>query len=134
VKDMARAMIWGIKRKHEEGEDFLVVNAGSDDWNYQVKQIAKEIQDILPDVSIYVNPDAVPDKRSYKVDFGLFKKLAPDHQPELDLKTTIQELIEGLRKFGFKDKDFRKSHLIRLNVINSLKEEGILNKELSIVK
>ncbi|MTI31182.1 NAD-dependent epimerase/dehydratase family protein [Xanthovirga aplysinae] len=135
VKDMARAMIWGIKRKAmDEGGNFLLVNTGSNEWNYQVKQIAHEIQQILPKVSIYINPEAAPDKRSYKVDFGFFKKLAPDHQPEWNLKSTIRELVEGLGKMGFQDKNFRQSNLIRLNVINSLKKEGLINEELSVVQ
>src|SRR6267154_1766004 len=75
VKDMARAMDWAIQRK--EGETFLVVNAGSDQWNYQVKELAMEVQKIFVDIEININPNAQPDKRSYKVSFDLYEKLAP---------------------------------------------------------
>src|SRR5581483_5808412 len=37
VKDMARAIDWAIQREMSFGGEFLAVNVGSDEWNYQVK-------------------------------------------------------------------------------------------------
>jgi nucleoside-diphosphate-sugar epimerase len=126
VKDMARAMDWAIQRPVEAGGAFLIVNAGSDQWNYQVKDLALAVQKLLPDVEVSINKDAQPDKRSYKVDFTLFKSLAPNHQPIHDLQTTIRELKTGLEAIGFADASFRDSRLIRLKLLNSLKAEGYL--------
>ncbi len=39
VKDMARAIEWASIRK--DGGNFLIVNAGSDEWNYQVVDLAQ---------------------------------------------------------------------------------------------
>lgn len=133
VKDMARAIIWSHERKASEGGNFLVINAGSNEWNYQVKELAHAIQEVLPETKVSINKDAQPDKRSYKVDFGLFNALAPDYQPIFDLKTTIHELINGLRSIDFKDSNFRSSSLIRLFVINELKAKGYIDTELKLV-
>ena len=132
VLDMARAIRWGHERDHDNGGDFLIVNTGSDEWNFTVKQLAMKIRDILPDTQVSVNPDAAPDKRSYRVDFGLFKTLAPDHQPVYDLSKTIDGLIEGLKQIGFNDPDFRNSKLMRLNVLNYLVEQGKLDSSLRL--
>jgi nucleoside-diphosphate-sugar epimerase len=128
VKDMARAIEWGIIRK--ENDPYLVLNAGSDEWNYQVIDLAKGVQKILSDVEISVNPNAQPDNRSYKVDFSLFKKLAPNHYPKYNLEATINELIEGLKAIEFHDPNFRSSYLIRLKTLNDLLNKGILNNNL----
>lgn len=130
VKDMARAIDWAIKRDIENGGEFLAINVGSNDWNYQVKELALAISELMPDVEISINKDAQPDKRSYKVSFDLFKKLAPDYQPEYDLKRTILELKEGLESIGFNDRDFRNSNFIRLKVLKDLMLRKILTNNL----
>jgi nucleoside-diphosphate-sugar epimerase len=134
VKDMGRAIIWAHLRKPENGGNFLIVNTGSNEWNYQVKDLAKHINDILPEIKVTINKDAQPDKRSYKVNFDLFNRLSRDYQPEYDINTTIKELIDGLNAIEFRDKDFRKSKLMRLNVINELLEKGIIDSNLKFRK
>src|SRR6185369_3051614 len=79
VHDMARAIEWAVGR--QSGDDALVLNVGSNDWNYQVRELAEGVRAYLGDVEVTTNPNAVPDKRSYRVDFGLFRMLAPHHQP-----------------------------------------------------
>lgn len=133
VLDMARAIRWSHERNPAEGGDFLVVNTGSDDWNYMVSELAEKIQNILPEIKVSINQNAAPDKRSYKVDFGLFKQLAPEHQPLFSLEASISGLIKGFKEIGFDDADFRNSNLMRLNVINHLLESGIIDKELYLI-
>jgi nucleoside-diphosphate-sugar epimerase len=130
VKDMAKAIEWAINRSAEDGGEFLAVNAGSNDWNFQVKDIAQTVADSIPGVQVSLNKDAVPDKRSYKVNFDLFASLAPNHQPEWTLQQTIEELIEGLNGMGFANGDFRESNFMRLKLLTSLQDEQLLNKDL----
>ncbi len=130
VKDMAKAIDWAIKREVSDGGEFLAVNIGSDEWNYQVKELAFAVAEVMPDVDIRINKNAQPDKRSYKVSFDLFKRLAPDYQPEVDLITSIKELKDGLEAMYFKNPDFRNSKFIRLKVLKVLCEQGLLNKDL----
>jgi nucleoside-diphosphate-sugar epimerase len=133
VRDMSRAIIWGHERDASQSGKFLVVNAGSNEWNYQVKELAYAIKNILPNLEVSINKDAQPDKRSYKVSFDTFKSLAPDNQPVYNLQDTISDLISGLKNMAFKDKNFRQSKLIRLFVINELLEKGILDNNLKLV-
>ena len=134
VRDMARAIIWAHERKPADGGNFLTVNTGSNQWNYQVKELAIEINKILPETDVSINKDAQPDKRSYKVSFEKFKSLAPDNQPKYDLKNTISDLINGLSDISFNDKNFRQSRLMRLIVVNELVEKGILDNSLRLIK
>ena len=43
VRDMARAIDWALERPAEHGGAFLALNAGSDDWNYQIRQLADAV-------------------------------------------------------------------------------------------
>ncbi len=130
VRDMARAIEWAIIREIDAGQ-YLAVNIGSNIWNYQVKDLALAVAEVIPDIEISINKDAQPDKRSYKVNFDLFKSLAPDYQPEYDLIKTIVELKNGLEAINFKEKDFRNSNFMRLKVLDSLKSRGLLDDNLS---
>ena len=98
VKDMARAIEWAIERDADAGGDFLVVNAGTDAWNYQVHELAAVVAEAVPGTEVSINREAPPDKRSYRVDFSLFKSLAPAHQPQADLLGTVDALRKGLRR------------------------------------
>ena len=103
---------------------------GSDTWNYQVKELTYAVAEVMPGVSVSINKDAQPDKRSYRVDFSLFKQLAPNHQPIHDLKSTILELKAGLEAMHFNNPDFRNSRFMRLKVLSELRAENLINDKL----
>jgi nucleoside-diphosphate-sugar epimerase len=130
VADMARAIDWAIDRPVGVGGRYLAVNAGSDDRNYQVRDLANAVAKSVPGTGVSINTSAPADSRSYKVDFGLFRSLAPNHQPVVSLDQSIQNLIAGLRKMDFKDVDFRSSSLMRLKVLQSHIDNGRLNENL----
>ncbi len=134
IKDMARAIDWAVGRSVENGGEYVAVNVGSSRWNYQVKDLARAVAEVIPGTGISINPNARPDKRSYKVDFSLYERLAPGHQPGVDLLSTIRELKEGLESMGFNDPDFRNSRFIRLNVLRDFRERGILSEKLEWVE
>ncbi|MFL6778286.1 MAG: NAD-dependent epimerase/dehydratase family protein, partial [Sphingomicrobium sp.] len=83
VRDMARAIEWALLRRDGQGGRHLVMNAGCEASNYRVIEIAEEVAKAKAGVRINVNSDAPMDSRSYRVDFGLFSRLAPDHQPQV---------------------------------------------------
>jgi nucleoside-diphosphate-sugar epimerase len=134
VKDMAIAIEWAITRPASNGGQFLAVNTGSNEWNYQVKELAEAVAKVIPGVKVSVNADAPPDKRSYRVNFDLYQKLAPDHQPQRKLMDTIKELKESLDEMGFSDGNFRNSRLMRLKVLNDLQEKTLIDNKLSWIQ
>jgi nucleoside-diphosphate-sugar epimerase len=129
VNDMAIAIEWAIGRSTSPGA-FMAINVGSEEWNYQVKQLAEAVASVIPGTSIDINKSAVSDKRSYEVDFTLFKILAPNHQPENTLISTINDLKAGLEAIKFNDVDFRNSNLIRLKTLASLRENEQVTDDL----
>lgn len=132
VLDMARAIDWAITRTNDKGGKFLAVNTGSNKWNYQVKELAEVVAEVVKGCRVTINQDAPPDKRSYKVNFDLFEKLAPSHQPIFQLKQTISDLYNSLAQMNFNNPHFRESSLIRLVVINQLKQNKILDDGLFV--
>jgi nucleoside-diphosphate-sugar epimerase len=134
VKDMARAVEWAIQRKAGGGQEFLTVNVGSDEWNYQVKDLADAVANCISGAGVSINKDAQPDKRSYRVSFKRFKELAPDHQPQMTLVGAIPELRKALEEMEFKDKNFRDSYLVRFTVLKRLQGQGFLTEALEWIR
>ncbi len=131
VKDYARAFDWAISRDRNDGGEYAVVNIGSEELNYRVNDMVGAIIQVMPGVEVIRKKGAQADKRSYRVNFDLFTKLAPDHQPTMDVSETVHELKNGLEAMNFTDKDFRNSQFIRLRVLSALREKGLLTSKLT---
>lgn len=130
TRDMARVFEWGIVRESDNGGDFLAVNAGSNDWNFQIKSLAEAVAEEVSGTGVSINEAAAPDKRSYRVNFDLYEKLAPDHQPLSVLKETIRGIRDGLECMKFVDSNYRESQFMRLCTLNRLREQGLLDGNL----
>lgn len=130
VTDMARAIDWAIQRKIENGGRVLKVNTGSNERNHQVRDLAAAVADAVPGTTVSINTDAPVDSRSYRVDFSLFARLAPDHQPQMMLSQSIDGLIDGLKRMNFTDAEFRTSSLMRLHVLQGHIDESRLTESL----
>jgi nucleoside-diphosphate-sugar epimerase len=128
VKDMARAIDWALGRESSSGGVFLAVNVGSNSWNYQIRDLAEAVAQVIPGVTVSINRDALPDKRSYRVSFDRFAELAPGHTPRVDLADAVHELKAGLEAMGFHDPDFRNSRLMRLKMLADLRAGGFLTE------
>jgi nucleoside-diphosphate-sugar epimerase len=128
VADMARAIDWAIQRQPDQGGRYLIVNTGSNDRNYQVRDLAHTVAEAVPGTTVNINSKAPVDGRSYRVDFSLFESLAPHHMPRITLPQSIEQLIGGLRGMKFKDGEFRESKYMRLHVLRShIREQRLSN-------
>jgi nucleoside-diphosphate-sugar epimerase len=130
VKDMARAIDWAINRPFNNGGAFLAINVGRTEWNYQIKDLAEAVREVIPGIDIDLDKNAQPDKRSYRVNFDMYSALAPDHQPQVPLEQSIVELRDGLEACAFSNEHFRSSNYIRLKVLAGLRQRGLLSEQL----
>ncbi|MBO9650485.1 MAG: SDR family oxidoreductase [Variovorax sp.] len=119
VRDMARAIEWALQRDPAEAGRYLAVNVGAARWNHQVKDLADAVAASVPGTQVSINRDAPPDRRSYRVDFSLYEKVAPKHQPLIELDQAIGDLLSGLKRSGFHDPAFRNSQYMRLKVLEA---------------
>ena len=126
VEDMARAIEWACTR---DGDKHVEVNVGSQNWTWQIGQLAKDVGDVLGGVEVEINTDAQPDNRSYRVDFSKFEQLAPNHQPQKDFAEAVHDLAVQVKAMDFAGTDVRGSNFIRLNILRGLVEDEKLDKE-----
>ncbi len=129
VEDMARALYWSCLR--DKGELLEIINIGSSEWNYQIKELAESTKKELGGkIKIDINKNATTDKRSYKVSFEKYYSLAPSNfTPKISLSESIKKIYNGLKNFSEEISSDR-SYLIRLNVLRSLKASNKLDNNL----
>jgi nucleoside-diphosphate-sugar epimerase len=130
VRDMARAIEWALVRDPADAGQYVAVNVGANRWNYQVKDLAEAVARAVPGTKVSINTSAPPDKRSYRVDFSLYERIAPDHQPQVSLDQAIEGLKQGMERMGFHDANFRSSQFMRLKVLEKHMADGRLSADL----
>jgi nucleoside-diphosphate-sugar epimerase len=131
VRDMALAIEWAISRDPDNGGQILKINVGSDEGNHRVRDLATAVAARVPGTSVNINTAAPFDARSYRVDFSLYRKLAPHHQPRVSLQESIKAVLEGLQAIKFKDANFRKSpRVMRLAAVSELMDAGKIQPDL----
>jgi nucleoside-diphosphate-sugar epimerase len=94
VKDVAQAIALSL---HVKNPKHRVFNVGSNEQNYRISDLAKEIKKVLPHVEIISKKDSI-DGRSYKVNFNRIKK-----DLGFKAKYTIQDAVKEIYK-AFEDK------------------------------
>lgn len=131
VSDMASAVEWGLTRSASNGGQYVALNVGSDEWNYQIHDLARHVAATIPSTKVSLNAANPSDPRSYKVSFAKFKAMAPDHQPKSvlpELITKLADSIEGtLASMG---SSFRDSEFVRLKALDKLISSGYLDENL----
>ena len=115
-RDIARAFVAFM----ESPKDLIhnhPVNVGHNQENYQVRQIADEVQRLLPDAEITYTGEATDDPRSYRVNFNLLYELIPSFTIEYPLARGMKQLHNKMLTHGFTESDFSGDQFIRLRTL-----------------
>lgn len=128
VSDMCSAIIWALTKPLQDSP--LSINIGSNEWNFQVSELAEIVAKCLPGTNIQLNPEAPPDKRSYKVSFDLYKKLAPSFYPSMAIENSVDNIARIVANLELPITGFRTTKYIRLNHLKSLLECKLINSSL----
>jgi nucleoside-diphosphate-sugar epimerase len=130
VEDMARSIEWALTRDADQGGQYVAVNVGTAEWNYQVRDLAEAVVRSVPGTKLSINTNALPDRRSYQVDFEKYRRIAPHHQPQVSLEQAIHRVKRGLEEMHFSDANFRNSQFMRLKVLEAHIDSGRLTPDL----
>lgn len=104
-------------------------NVGRTGENYQIRQIASIVAEIVPS-EVVIATGATADARNYRVDFRKIETRLPGYWPTWTLRTGIEQLCEAYKRAGL-DKDvFLGSRYYRLRTVRDLQKRGLLGPEL----
>jgi nucleoside-diphosphate-sugar epimerase len=115
-KDIARAFI-ALADAPVEKIYAKAINIGANVENYQVKDVADNVQKLIPQAKIVYTGEVGNDPRDYRVNFDLLYSILPDFKLEYSLQSGMEELYEKLQEINFSEKDFDGERFIRLKLL-----------------
>jgi nucleoside-diphosphate-sugar epimerase len=95
VRDVVNAFILSLEAPLEK-VDGEVFNVGSSELNYQIKQLAQFVVDIIPNVTIHTIPDDA-DKRTYNLNFEKIKRVL-GFEVSVQIHEGVVEIKQALEK------------------------------------
>jgi nucleoside-diphosphate-sugar epimerase len=129
LEDIGRAFLAALEAPRERVHN-QAFNVGRDEENYQVRDLARIVEETVPGCRIDFAEGAGPDKRSYRVDFGKIARELPGFQPRWDARRGASELYAAYRDAGLRVEDFEGPRYKRIDHIRRLLAEGRLDSSL----
>jgi nucleoside-diphosphate-sugar epimerase len=129
VADIALAYVAALHAPREavHNEAF---NVGTTTENYQIRELAEIVRDIVPNCRIEFAPDAGPDTRCYRVDCNKIARVLHEFKPQWTARRGVEELYESYRKVGLTLEEFEGERYKRIAHVKKLVDEGRLDHEL----
>lgn len=132
VRDMSNAFITVLKSPLESIRK-EIFNVGTNDDNYTVKEIAKKVEEIVPNSKVEFAKEANKDNRSYRVDFTKIKSQL-DYKTKWRLVDGIKEIYNIFKMKKFTNDDFKNKSFYRVQYIMWLIDQGYLDNNLRLKK
>ena len=126
VKDISKAFIAVLQAPRElvHNEAF---NVGRNQENYQIRDIATIVGEVVPDSTVTFSDAAGPDTRNYRVDCSKIQKILNGYKPTWDAKKGAQELLDAYKQVGVTLEEFEGPRYKRVDHIRLLLENGVID-------
>ena len=129
IEDISRAFIAAMEAP-EAAVFNEAFNVGQTAHNYQIRDLAKIVADVVPGCQIEFADGAGPDTRSYRVSFEKIRTRLPDFKPQWDAKMGAEQLYKAYRASGVTLEQFEGPRYQRISHVNKLLADGILDADL----
>ena len=129
AEDIARAFLAVLEAPRElvHNEAF---NVGRTEENYQIRDVAQIISEVVPDSRITYAPGGGPDTRCYRVDCSKIAERLPAFQPQWTVRRGAEELYEAYKRNGLTAEEFNGTRYLRMRRISELLSTSRLDDEL----
>src|SRR5262245_44773883 len=129
IEDISRAFLAALEAPREAVHN-EVFNVGRTEENFQIRQIAEIVGEIVPDCEIDFAEGAGPDTRSYRVSFEKIARRLPAFRPRWTVREGARELYEAFRRSDLKLEDFEGPRYRRIDSLRGLLGSGRLDATL----
>jgi len=128
IEDISRAFLACLEAPREivHNESF---NVGHTRENYQIREVAEIVRDVVPGSRVVFGEGAGADIRNYRVNCDKLARVFPHAVPEWTVHRGVEELYTAYRTWGLTAGDFS-GRLLRIEHIKRLLAEGRLNSSL----
>ena len=129
IEDISRAFIAVLNAPIDLIHN-QVFNVGITKENYKIRDLAKIVQDTVPNCQIEYSKDAGPDKRSYRVNFSKIAETLPSFKPKWNAFQGAKQLYDTYKKVEFTLEEFEGPRYQRIKHLQENIDNGRLDKNL----
>ncbi|MGA7097548.1 MAG: NAD(P)-dependent oxidoreductase [Acidimicrobiia bacterium] len=132
IEDISRAFLAVLEAPREKVHN-QVLNVGSTTENYQIRDVASIVEEVVPGAHFEMATEAGPDMRDYRVDCSKIADLVPAFQPVWNVRAGVEELYRAFTDHGLVEEQFFGS-LVRIHHIRDAQSRGLLDENLRVVE
>jgi nucleoside-diphosphate-sugar epimerase len=129
IEDISRAFLATLETPVEalRGQAF---NVGQTEHNYQIRELAQIVAEVVPNCEVTFASDASPDKRSYRVNCDKIHRVMPTFKPQWDARKGAQQVYEACLAQELTLEEFEGPRYQRIGHIKKLIADGIIDDTL----
>jgi nucleoside-diphosphate-sugar epimerase len=129
IEDISRAFLAVLHapRERVHNEAF---NVGKTEENYQIRDVAQMVEDIVPGAKVKYAEGGGPDPRCYRVDCGKIARTLPEFVPQWTVRRGIEQLYQAYRENALTVDEFLGTKYLRIKRIKNLLSDRQLDAEL----
>ena len=129
IEDISRAFVALLHAPKDKMHN-QAFNVARKEDNYQIRQIAEIVADVVPNSQVEFSDDHFPDPRNYKVDSTKIQTWIPEFKPQWNVQKGAVELYESYKKNGITLDEFEGIKYQRIGHLNNLLKQGQVNQDL----
>jgi nucleoside-diphosphate-sugar epimerase len=129
IEDMSRAF-WAVMTAERGVVHNEAFNVGRTSENYQIRDIAEIVAEVVPGSRIEFAGEVGPDARNYRVNCDKIADTLPSFQPTWTATAGAEELHAAFQKVGLELDEFEGPRYRRVDHIKQLIEQGRLGPDL----
>ena len=127
IEDISKAVcaVLASSRETVHNESY---NIGSDTENYQIREVATIVRDIVPDCELTFADGAEPDLRNYRVTFEKYVSTFPDFPLDWTVRAGVQQIYDAYVSLGLSPDDYEGDRFKRIAQLKKLIAERKLDE------
>ncbi len=119
VEDICRAFL-AILHAPRELVHNQAFNVGRTEENYQIREIAAMVEEIVPGSRVKYAEGGGPDLRCYRVNCDKIVRMLPEFRPEWSVRRGIEELYRSFQKHSLTFEEFTGFRYTRIKHLRSM--------------
>ncbi|MBW3578480.1 MAG: SDR family oxidoreductase [Actinobacteria bacterium] len=126
IEDISHAVlaILDAPRELVHNEPF---NVGRTEENYRIRDVARIVEEVVPDSMVTLADTAGPDMRNYRVSCDKLARTLPEYQPTWTVRAGAEQVYEGYLQYGLTREQFDGPDLMRIEHVKELIGSGRLD-------
>ena len=131
IEDISRAFV-ALAEADRDVVHNEAFNVAATDENYQIKDVARIVAEVVDGSEVTLSDAAFDDPRSYRVNCDKLAERVPAARPQWTVRQGVEQLAAAMRKNALTLEELEGPRLMRVNYIQELQAAGLLDDDLRL--